>query len=387
MFGKGEAMAITEFSTSGSANKGHSADKGMWPAHWRTGLLEFIVAGGASILLLPLFFVFAPNGDANALGLVAIAAFWTSYVLNDPHFLVSYQLFYRDYAAKLTGRGYARGEQVRYWVAGIVLPIGMMVWIGIMLALGSRAMAAGMMQLMFILVGWHYVKQGYGVLTVLSARRGVFYSRMIGGFVIAHCLIAWVYAWFGFNTWPAQYEMSGVVYHSNALGAWPRNLLFWPFLLTGMIAAGLLVHKFWSERKFPPIAPILGLIVSVELWVVWSYWNESFSYFIPALHSLQYLYFVVLLERGRARAQCAENPRAKPVWWQMGQVAVIAFITGWAFFHWIPKFLDGRFGNPEAAYGGLIFAAMFTAFINIHHFAMDNVMWRRGNPDMRFLKG
>jgi len=25
-------------------------------------------------------------------------------------------------------------------------------------------------------------------------------------------------------------------------------------------------------------------------------------------------------------------------------------------------------------------------FVNIHHYFMDNVIWRRDNPDMRFLR-
>lgn len=378
-------MAVTDI----SSVTGSGSRKAFPGKHWITGhgLVEFLVAGGVSILLLPLFFVFAPNGDANALGLVSISAFWASWVINDPHFTVSYQLFYRDFAAKLRGVNYARGEQVRYWVAGVILPVGLLLWIAAMLAFGSRAMGAGVMQLMFILVGWHYVKQGYGVLSVLSARRGIFYSKAISGWVIAHCLIAWLYTWFGFNAFPAQWDMSEVVYHSAALGPWPQKVLFWPFVVSGIVAVGLLSHKFWTEKRMPPIAAILGLFVSVELWVVWSNWNEAFSYFIPALHSVQYLLFVFLLERGRARVSREQSPSAWPVWAQIARIAVIALVWGSLCFHFLPGWLDGKFGNAQAAYGGLIFAAMFTAFINIHHFAMDNVMWRKGNPDMRFLKG
>lgn len=377
-------MAVTDISSAPEVRTGKVAHGSPWISG--SGLVEFFVGGGVSVLLLPLFFVFAPNGDANTLGLVSIAAFWASWVINDPHFTVSYQLFYRDFRAKLNGNGYARGEQVRYWVAGVVLPVGLLLWIAAMFAFGSRAMGAGIMQLMFILVGWHYVKQGYGVLSVLSARHGVFYSKAQSGWVIAHCLLAWLYAWFGFNAFPAQWDMSEVVYHSAAVGPWPQKLLFWPFVISGLVAMALLIRKFWMEKRVPPVAAILGLFVSVELWVVWSNWNEAFSYFIPALHSVQYLFFVFLLERGRARANKEKSPAAWPVWAQVARVAAIALIFGSICFHFLPDWMDGKFGNAQAAYGGLIFAAMFTAFINIHHFAMDNVMWRKGNPDMRFLK-
>ena len=41
------------------------------------------------------------------------------------------------------------------------------------LATKSAVALAYMIQLMFLLVGWHYVKQGFGLMTVLAARRQV----------------------------------------------------------------------------------------------------------------------------------------------------------------------------------------------------------------------
>jgi hypothetical protein len=69
----------------------------------------------------------------------------------------------------------------------------------------------------------------------------------------------------------------------------------------------------------------------------------------------------------------------------------------WLAFHGVPEFLDENFVATTAKNGpdpnvstvtlGLTpFVAAFSTFINIHHYFMDHVIWRRENPDTRFLR-
>jgi hypothetical protein len=372
----GNKMAVIDAGRDKGANHGRSSTK----------TIEFFAAGGLSILLLPLCLLFAPDGAEAQVSLVAVAAIWLAYVINDPHFLVTYQIFYRDFAAKIKGDGYQRGEQIRYWMAGLILPFLLMLWIGAVLALELPMMAAGIMQLLFILVGWHYVKQGYGVLSVLSARRGVFYSSLERNLVIAHCLISWIYAWTMPMAERRPFEMDGITYMAAGIGQWPIDVMFVLFVISGVAAIGILVVKFVKARQMPPLAPLAGLFVTLYLWVVWTGINEAFGYLIPALHSIQYLFFVFLLERGRARAgQDAANAQGK-VMRHIGLVAIIALGLGWLGFHFVPNWLDQNMHWDEALLGPVIFMAMLTAFINIHHFMMDNVIWRKDNPDMKYLR-
>ncbi|HEX6242559.1 MAG TPA: hypothetical protein VFZ61_16715, partial [Polyangiales bacterium] len=61
---------------------------------------------------------------------------------------------------------------------------------------------------------------------------------------------------------------------------------------------------------------------------------------------------------------------------------------GWLLFHGLPGLLDGALVTREMARGDLgatpYFSALY-AFVNIHHFLMDAVLWRRDNPAMRYL--
>ena len=73
-------------------------------------------------------------------------------------------------------------------------------------------------------------------------------------------------------------------------------------------------------------------------------------------------------------------------------MAASAVALGWLLFHGSPELLDGArlaaHRHTHARLGDLgptpYFAAFF-AFVNIHHYFMDNVIWRRENPDTRFL--
>ena len=82
----------------------------------------------------------------------------------------------------------------------------------------------------------------------------------------------------------------------------------------------------------------------------------------------------------------------KPVGVRLARVAVLSIGLGWLLFRGVPGFLDdARALSPT---GGVkttdlgatpYFAAIFL-FVNIHHYFMDHVIWRRENPDTRYLR-
>lgn len=97
-----------------------------------------------------------------------------------------------------------------------------------------------------------------------------------------------------------------------------------------------------------------------------------------------------LLRRGEARE------REGPPWFEtaattrLAALAASALGLGWLLFHGAPSLLDDllvRRHAPasQAALGPTpYFAALYT-FVNIHHFFMDSVVWRRDNPETRYL--
>ena len=73
---------------------------------------------------------------------------------------------------------------------------------------------------------------------------------------------------------------------------------------------------------------------------------------------------------------------------RIGILAVSAVGLGILLFHLGPTALDDFFVPKRYGFTDLgatpYFAALF-ALVNIHHYFMDNVIWRRENPEMRYL--
>jgi hypothetical protein len=245
-----------------------------------------------------------------------------------------------------------------------------------------------MIQLMFLLVGWHYVKQGFGVLSVLSARRGVRYSALERRLILAHCFAGWAYAWASPRDPGKQVMESGVLYTSltQPLGLELATQVI--FGLSTLPLLWVLIQKWRREGHVPPLAPLSGLLVTVWLWTVFSSVDPLMVYVIPALHSIQYLYFVWLLKRNEARASEGPPSFGRPVGVALGIAAASAIGLGWLLLRGAPGVLDAALVSKRAALeplGPTPYFAAFFAFVNIHHYFMDAVIWRRENADMRHL--
>ena len=358
------------------------------------GSVEFLLVGGATLFLYPLLWLLrAAIGLDSAELAVGFLMFHGAHLINDPHFSVTYLLFYKDARRRAFGSAFDPGQRVRYLVAGGLVPLLLAAWLIWAVAAGSARSLGFAIQLMFLLVGWHYVKQGFGVLSVLSARRGVQYSAFERRALLAHCFCGWAYAWSNPASPAVEAEEKGVIYSALAHPVLLERTCALFFAVSCLVLAGALLQKWRRERRFPPFAPLTGFLVSIWAWSVYSSADPLLLYMIPALHSLQYLYFVWLLSKNQARA--AEQPPffGPSVWQRLLLLAGSALALGWLLFHAGPELLDAaRFSAHRRAHetlgdlGPTPYFAAFFVFVNVHHYFMDNVIWRRENPDMRHLR-
>ena len=351
---------------------------------------EFLLTGGATLLLLPLCWLLPQTlGFERAELTVGFLTFYGAHVINDPHFAVTYLLFYRDVKARLTSEHAPWAQRLRYLFAGFVAPLGLLLWAATALSTHSARSLGALTQLMFLLVGWHYVKQGFGVVTVLSARRGQSYDRGERRILLAHCFAGWAYAWASPFDPGRSVEEKGVVYSTWMHPHWLEPVTRIAFFLSVAPLVFMLVRKWRRESKLV-LAPIGGLLCSVWLWTVYSGLDPLFMYVIPALHSLQYLYFVWLLKRNQARAHEGPPSFGRPVGVVVGAWAAAAVGLGLVLFHLLPAALDGALVDARAARSSDLgptpyFAALF-AFVNLHHYFMDFVLWRRENSETQYLR-
>ncbi len=320
---------------------------------------------------------------------VGFTTFYAAWVVNDPHFTVTYFLFYRDARARAFGGAFPPAQRARYLVAGFVVPALMTAWGAAAIAHRSWLLMGLLLQSMFFLVGWHYVKQGFGVMTVLAARRGVRLSSTERLAVLAHCYAGWAYAWASPFDPGHQVEEKGVVYMTIAHPRWLEPATHAVFLATIPPLVLVLALKWRRERKLPLVTPLTAMLCSVWSWSIYSNADPLLVYAIPALHSIQYLYFVWLMRRNEARER--EGPphfdvSAKV---RVGTLAALSVAAGVLVFHAGPTALDDLFVSKRAMLdkplGPTPYFAWMFAFVNIHHYFMDWVIWRRENPETRFL--
>lgn len=351
------------------------------------------MVGGLTFVLFPLAWLFraAVGLDASELA-VGFTMFHLAYVLNDPHFTVTYFLFYRDVRRRTFDRSYSPAQRTRYIASGFVVPAVLVLWAGFALSLRSAEALGWMVQLMFLLVGWHYAKQGFGVFTVLSARRGISFDARERTVVLAHCFAAWAFAWANPSAPSGEYEEKGVVYRALAHPRWLEVATGVVLVATTLMLAGVLVVRWRRDRRLLPIAPLACFLVTIWWWTIFSSADPFVRYMIPALHSLQYFYFVWLMRRNEARQTEGPPNFGRPVAIRLAQLGLSALVLGWLLFRGIPTFLDeaiaARFRNAPGAsgLGPTPFFATFYVVVNLHHYFMDHVIWRRENPDTRYLR-
>lgn len=363
-------------------------------APWGTKLAELLLVGGGTLVLFPLAWLLrAVVGLDDAELAVGFLAFHAAYVVNDPHFAVTYLLFYRDARSRAVGDVFTPVQRARYWVAGFVVPLILASWALAALWLGSAPILASLLQLMFLLVGWHYAKQGFGVLMVLSARRGMRFSALERRVILGHCFAAWAYAWASPADSGTVVEEQGVLFTTWAR---PPELELATGAVFGLSALALvvvLVRKWRAERRWPSVTALSGFLITIWLWTVFTSLDPLMVYVIPALHSLQYFYFVWLLERNEAREREGPPSFGRPVGVRLGIVAASSIGLGFLLFHGLPGLLDGTMVGDVAdssktmrRLGPTPYLAAFFAFVNIHHYFMDHVIWRRENPTTRYLR-
>lgn len=168
--------------------------------------IDFFMLGGSAFLILPVLY-FVP---LKYEGVVALAAFLLSHLINQPHFAHSYQIFYRNFARKVRGDGYDRSLQIRYIIAGIAVPMIMVAFFAYGSVTGNARLLGYATNAMGFFVGWHYVKQGYGMLMVDAVLKRKFFSDQDKKALLFNGYAVWLFAWLQTN----------VVITEGSTGAW-----------------------------------------------------------------------------------------------------------------------------------------------------------------------
>jgi len=371
--------------------------------HLTTQSVDFWLLGGASIVLWTAMFLLEDGGrdswaiDHHFRNLLALSGS-LALVGNYPHFMASYRLAYSQ------GTPFV----LKNWLQLIVVPvtlvialavsylhfktpapggalpglntalnaIGLQTQMGLAPSMGQELMSL-LIQFMFFTVGWHYAKQTYGCMRVMAHFDGYTLSKgqwlliKAGLFSVWFCSFAWA------NTGSPERAMHGISYVTFGLPSWVNTIALVAFLYL-LLAAILMFRAIRIETgKLPSVNMLVAPVAFILWWLPPFVQIEFYLWIVPFFHSVQYLGFIYKIERERVIDYRPEQGS-----FSGGLIGLGLILVGFAAFELVPNSLDHMLGTQENL-GVWFFFAAAVLFINVHHYFIDNVIWRFHNPRIR----
>jgi hypothetical protein len=372
------------------------------PRALTTRFLDFWLLGGASLVVWAAMVLASQFRGSVAVGThfgdLASTSASLALVVNYPHFMSSYAM------------AYTRGRPfiLRYWWQLLVVPVLLLALLaaayafydvpatrlslvqsaadaiatwgvnGQVLAgplVGDLLLTAAF-NLMLLTIGWHYTKQVFGCMMV--------YARFDGYAMSAadRQLTRWTLM----SVWAMSFVDANISGSFRAWGGFSYSTLDLPDparpLAIGIVLLGFVLvayRVFYANYRRTGRRPSLNMVVPfVALYVWWlpgTRQAEFYFLLVPFFHSLQYLAFVYKREGTRIMKRPHPELRAFAV-----VVAIVA--AGWLAFEFLPGTLDRQLNTFDTR-GVFFFLTAAMLFINIHHYFIDNVLWRFADPDVR----
>jgi hypothetical protein len=349
---------------------------------------DAILLWGLSLLVLPVLLLLDPEAHFE---IVFGVTFLLAHVINHPHFAHSYQLFYRSFRTKVFGNQLPTALRWRYIVVGIAAPVAICIFFGATVWAERPDLLGYTVNLMGFLVGWHYVKQGYGVMMADCALKRQFFKEHEKHWLLCNAYAVWLLAWLQINSTISQKNYFGIAYYTFDA----PEPLYWCMgaiaLTTGLAAAKVTYSAWVRHGRTMPWNGLMAYIVALYIWTLMARINPLWLLVIPALHSVQYLAVVwryeINFEKTRDNKQNRDGGygTAKPENFRARLLIFLAtgIALGYAGFWAIPEFLDAQIEYSEMIFGGSLFLFVCWIFINVHHYLIDSVIWRRENPETR----
>ena len=350
--------------------------------------VDFLTLGGGSFVVLAALAAFYP-GDETSLAALGGVMLFLAHFVNHPHFAHSYQLFYRDFAKKAFSPDAPLAA--RYRLAGVMVPAVLAAFLLSALAVGSAPLLGLAANLMFFTVGWHYAKQGYGILMLDAACKGIRFSAGERQHLLLNTHLIWITNWLFANDFLSEKELWGITYYMFDL---PDPILYAVAALATVstLAVGRDFFAKWRTCRELPVNGLLAYIAAAYVWLLFVRFDPVLLFVVPLFHSLQYMAVVWRYQLNVEGERLSERPPEAATRWKawlrsapagLVRFALVAGVLGYLGFWLAPIVLDAVTGYDRAVFGATVFLFIGWTFINIHHYFIDNVIWRRDNPGTR----
>lgn len=353
--------------------------------------MDFLCLGGGSLILIAVVTIGVPEA-VRLPTMVAIAVL--VHFINSPHFAHSYQIFYRGYAAKAFAWSTPPVLRARYVFAGLVVPVLLVAFFAAGVAWKDATFLGYGLNIMGIFVGWHYVKQGYGMIVVDSVLKKNFFNETEKRMLLANSYAVWVAVWLHVNHTLKSRDLWGLETYTIPF---PTAVVIAATVLAALTSIGAVIaimarRHVRTGRPFP-LSGATAYFAALYVWLLASWLDPIVVMVVPVFHSLQYQIVVWRFELNRQRGLQPDgtDPQRPARRWdtprgRFALFSVLGILSGYIGFWSLPQFLDRFVDYDKGVFGATLFMFLFWVFINVHHYFLDSVMWRRENPDIgRYL--
>lgn len=372
------------------------------PRALTTRFLDFWLLGGASILVWAVMAIATPLrqgwGIDQQFRNLAFTTLSLALVVNYPHFMLSYKLAY--------GRG--RRFILTHWWQLLAVPALLALLLGVTYVYFERpaqdvpllARAAQLLRawgvnaqvvagprvgdvlltaafnLMVLTIGWHYTRQVFGCMMVYAHFDGYALSPAQRRLTKSALFSVWMLTIIDNNLDGTFRQYAGFAYSSFDMPdlAHPiaQAIVGLGFLL---VAHQVFYANYRATGRPPSVNMVVPFVAIYVWWLPLTRQQEFYLLLTPLFHSLQYLAFAYKMEHGRLQGASYRDARGTAV-------IVGVVLAGWLAFELLPGAADTRLATVDRwGFYFCVTAAML--FINIHHYFIDNAIWRFHDADVR----
>jgi hypothetical protein len=349
---------------------------------------DFFMLGGFSLIFGLFLTFFWPQVNVDQFYIMNIGALLSA-LINWPHFMFSYQLIYENFIENIKNKNFPIQYRYRLIFSGILVPISMIIIIFFIIYLKDVFKLGILISAMLFFSAWHYVKQGYGILIMSSARAKYYFNSTQKNILLLHTYAVWLLSVTAANRYSQSYDFFGVNYYSFNWGDKPYYFFLCVSSLSFAAIIYIFLKNFKNKNSFPPTIALFSYGISVYIWVLSIQimpLHAVWIYFIPTAHSLQYITFVLYY---KIKERNIQNLSINQIVKGIESFVLRGIYLGVAFFFFFPKILDITITKKyfSSTFNDSLFFVCFFIFINIHHFFIDNAIWRKENTKIHgFLK-
>lgn len=322
-------------------------------------LVDALCVGGLSlVVLVPLLVL----GRADLVLVSAGVQAWITALVNMPHFLASYRMVYRT------------GESVRAhpWAA-IYVPIVLLAFC--VFAVGASRTTdlwiSALLTVQNAYLAWHYTGQAWGMMATYAFLGNAPFSRLERDLVRGglYILLMWHVTWFFHHA-----------YDNLGLAPLYAGVTIATALALAMGLAGFGLVKARTGR-FPPGRTLIPWLAIFTWYAALARYGLPALFWVQIAHALQYLIFPIRVEVNRTRR--AERGGVSHLVRHMAIYLVALLAASVVAAVLLPLGAMAVITDWLGSRPGEVVGFAILAFLNIHHYFTDGVMWKLRNPAVR----